>query len=48
MFKLDLTNRKTNLIVTAIVLVLGILVGVVTSIDFLDFYNYQIHTTYHL
>ena len=41
MFKLDLTNRKTNLIVTAIVLVLGILVGVITSIDFLDFYNYQ-------
>lgn len=40
-FKLDLTNKKINLIVTAIVLALGILVGVVTSVDFLQFYNYQ-------
>ena len=40
-FKIDLTNKKINLIVTAIVLVLGILVGTVTSIDFLEFYNYR-------
>jgi len=40
-FKLDLTNKKLNLIVTAIILAVGILVGVVTSIDFVEFYNYR-------